>query len=70
MGIAALDGCRRCPLWRAAGRSKRDVAIDSIGVTVGVILVQIICFIGRVTVCASSWRRRKNGDKKEVGKHI
>lgn len=32
------------------GPSKRDVAIDSIGIFSGIIAVRIVCFIGRMTI--------------------
>ena len=49
VGFAALDEYHQS-FVAGRGPSKRDVAIDSIGIAVGVILVQIVCFIGRVTV--------------------
>lgn len=44
------------------GPSKRDVMIDSIGIFFGIILVRIVCFIGRVTIFRE--RRPKNRRKK------
>lgn len=41
------------------GPSKRDVMIDSIGIFMGVILVRIVCFIGRVTVFRERRRTKK-----------
>ena len=41
------------------GPSKRDVMIDSIGILAGVILVRIVCFIGRVTVFRERKPKRK-----------
>lgn len=32
------------------GPSRRDVLIDSIGILMGVILVRIVCFLGRMTI--------------------
>lgn len=42
------------------GPSSRDVMIDSIGILAGVILVRIVCFIGRITV----FRERKKPKRK------
>ena len=58
VGFAALDEYHQS-FVAGRGPSKRDVAIDSIGVTVGVILVQIICFIGRVTVFRPLAKKKK-----------
>ena len=58
------------PLWQGERPSKRDVMIDSIGIAAGVILVQMICFIGRVTVFRPLAQKKKTGltavkDRKE-----
>ena len=58
VGFAALDEYHQS-FVAGRGPSKRDVAIDSVGVTVGVILVQIICFIGRVTVFRPLAKKKK-----------
>ena len=47
--FAALDEYHQS-FVAGRGPSVRDVGIDSIGVTVGVLLVQMLCFLGRVTV--------------------
>lgn len=59
VGFAALDEYHQS-FVAGRGPSKRDVAIDSIGIAFGVILVQIICFIGRVTVFRPLAKHNKN----------
>ena len=58
VGFACLDEYHQSFV---AGRtpSKRDVMIDSIGIAAGVILVQMICFIGRMTVFRPLARKKK-----------
>ena len=58
VGFACLDEYHQSFV---AGRtpSRRDVMIDSIGIAAGVILVQIICFIGRVTIFRPLARKKK-----------
>ena len=58
VGFACLDEYHQSFV---AGRSpsRKDVMIDSIGIAAGVILMQIICFIGRVTVFRPLARKRK-----------
>ena len=58
VGFAALDEYHQS-FVAGRGPSKRDVAIDSIGVGVGVILVQLVCFIGRVTVFRPLAKKKK-----------
>ena len=58
VGFACLDEYYQS-FVAGRGPSKRDVMIDSIGIAVGVILVQIICFIGRVTIFRPLARKRK-----------
>ena len=58
VGFAALDEYHQS-FVAGRGPSKRDVAIDSIGIAVGVILVQIVCFIGRVTVFRPLAKKKK-----------
>ncbi|MCI8863428.1 MAG: VanZ family protein [Lachnospiraceae bacterium] len=48
------------------GPSGRDVMIDSIGILAGVILVRIVCFIGRVTIFRERKSRRKQ--RKQIGR--
>lgn len=58
VGFACLDEYHQSFV---AGRepSKKDVMIDSIGIAAGVLLVQIICFIGRVTVFRPLAKKRR-----------
>lgn len=58
VGFACLDEFHQS-FVAGRGPSKKDVAIDSIGIAAGVILVQIICFIGRVTVFRPLAKKRK-----------
>ena len=58
VGFACLDEYHQS-FVAGRGPSKRDVMIDSIGIAAGVILVQIICFIGRITVFRPLSRRKK-----------
>ena len=58
VGFAALDEYHQS-FVAGRGPSKRDVAIDSIGITIGVILVQLVCFIGRVTVFRPLAKKKK-----------
>lgn len=59
VGFACLDEFHQSFV---AGRSpsKKDVAIDSIGVMAGILLMQFICFLGRVTVFRPLAKKRKN----------
>lgn len=58
VSFAALDEYHQS-FVAGRGPSARDVGIDSIGVTVGVILVQMLCFLGRVTVFRPLADKRK-----------
>lgn len=49
VGFAALDEYHQS-FVAGRGPSKKDVGIDSIGVLAGVLVVQFICFIGRITI--------------------
>lgn len=49
VGFAALDEYHQS-FVAGRGPSKKDVAIDSIGVLGGVLMVQFFCFLGRITV--------------------
>lgn len=49
VGFACLDEYHQS-FVAGRGPSKKDVAIDSIGAAAGVILMQILCFIGRMTI--------------------
>ena len=48
------------------GPSKRDVFIDSIGVFIGVILVRMVCFVGRVTIFRDWGRKKKKRIRKRT----
>ena len=54
VGCACLDEYHQS-FVAGRGPSGRDVIIDSIGVFIGVILVRMVCFLGRVTI----FRERK-----------
>ena len=49
IAFAALDEYHQS-FVAGRGPSKKDVLIDSIGVLAGVLMVQFVCFIGRLTV--------------------
>ena len=49
VAFAALDEYHQS-FVAGRGPSKRDVAIDSIGILAGVLMVQFVCFIGRMTI--------------------
>lgn len=49
VGFASLDEYHQS-FVAGRGPSKKDVAIDSIGVLGGVLMVQFFCFLGRITV--------------------
>lgn len=59
VGFAALDEYHQS-FVAGRGPSRKDVAIDSIGVLGGVILVQFFCFLGRITVFRPLAKRKKN----------
>ena len=59
VGFAALDEYHQS-FVAGRGPSKKDVGIDSIGVLAGVLLVQFICFIGRVTIFRPLAKRRRS----------
>lgn len=42
------------------GPSKRDVAIDSIGIFIGIVLVRIVCWTGRMTIFRPLSNHKKN----------
>ncbi len=48
------------------GPSKRDVCIDSIGVFIGIILVRIVCFTGRVTIFRDRRKKKRKSQKRVV----
>ena len=49
VAFAALDEYHQS-FVAGRGPSKKDVFIDSIGVLAGVLMVQFVCFIGRMTI--------------------
>lgn len=49
VGFAALDEYHQS-FVAGRGPSKKDVGIDSIGVLAGVLMMQFICFLGRMTI--------------------
>lgn len=49
VGFAALDEYHQS-FVAGRGPSKKDVAIDGVGVLAGVLMVQFFCFIGRMTI--------------------
>ena len=57
VGFAALDEYHQS-FVAGRGPSKKDVAIDSIGVLAGVLMVQFFCFIGRMTIFRPLAKRR------------
>ena len=58
VGFAALDEYLQS-FVAGRGPSKKDVGIDSIGILAGVLMVQFLCFLGRVTIFRPLARRRK-----------
>lgn len=58
VGFAALDEYHQS-FVAGRGPSRRDVAIDSVGVAAGVLLMQFLCFLGRVTVFRPLAKRKK-----------
>ena len=51
-----------------AGRyaSPRDVGIDSIGITAGVILVRLLCWSGRMAITGPRYERRQKKEQEEL----
>ena len=62
MAFAALDEYHQS-FVAGRGPSKRDVAIDSIGILAGVLMVQFVCFIGRMTIFRPLAKRKKRERK-------
>ena len=58
VGFAALDEYHQS-FVAGRGPSKKDVAIDSIGVLAGVLMVQFFCFIGRMTIFRPLARKKR-----------
>lgn len=60
VGFACLDEYHQA-FVAGRGPSKRDVFIDSIGIFSGIVLVQLFCFIGRMTIFRPlSKKKRRN----------
>ena len=62
VAFAALDEYHQS-FVAGRGPSKKDVAIDSIGVLAGVLMVQFICFIGRITIFRPLAKQKKRERK-------
>ena len=62
VAFAALDEYHQS-FVAGRGPSKRDVAIDSIGILAGVLMVQFVCFIGRMTIFRPLAKRKKRERK-------
>lgn len=58
VGFAALDEYHQS-FVAGRGPSKKDVGIDSIGILAGVLMVQFLCFLGRITIFRPLARRKK-----------
>lgn len=58
IGFAALDEYHQS-FVAGRGPSKKDVGIDSIGVLAGVLIVQFVCFLGRITIFRPFAKRKK-----------
>lgn len=59
VGFAALDEYHQS-FVAGRGASKKDVAIDSIGILAGVLMVQFFCFIGRMTIFRPLAKKKKS----------
>lgn len=62
VGFAALDEYHQS-FVAGRGPSKKDVAIDSIGVLAGVLMVQFFCFIGRMTIFRPLARKKRKSSE-------
>ena len=49
VGFAGLDEYHQS-FVAGRGPSVRDVGIDSIGIFIGILMVQFFCFLGRITI--------------------
>ena len=58
VGFAALDEYHQS-FVAGRGPSKKDVGIDSIGILAGVLMVQFVCFIGRMTIFRPLAKKRQ-----------
>lgn len=61
VGFAALDEYHQS-FVAGRGPSKKDVGIDSIGVLAGVLLVQFVCFLGRMTIFRPLAKKRRRSE--------
>ena len=59
VGFAALDEYHQS-FVAGRGPSKKDVGIDSIGVFAGILMMQFICFLGRITVFRPLAKKKKS----------
>lgn len=60
VSFAALDEYHQS-FVAGRGPSKKDVGIDSIGILIGVLLVQFFCFLGRITIFRPLAKSKKKG---------
>ena len=59
VGFAGLDEYHQS-FVAGRGPSVRDVGIDSIGVFIGILIVQFFCFLGRITIFRPLAKRKKH----------
>ena len=69
VGFACLDEYHQS-FVAGRGPSKKDVGIDSIGVLAGVLVVQFLCFLGRITVFRPLAKKKKHSKKDAAGHKI
>lgn len=58
VGFAGLDEYHQS-FVAGRGPSVRDVGIDSIGIFIGILMVQFFCFLGRITIFRSLAKHKK-----------
>lgn len=58
VGFAGLDEYHQS-FVAGRGPSKKDVAIDSIGVFAGILMMQFFCFLGRITLFRPLAKKKK-----------
>ena len=59
VGFAGLDEYHQS-FVAGRGPSVRDVCIDSIGIFIGILMVQFFCFLGRITIFRPLAKRKKH----------
>ena len=59
VGFAGLDEYHQS-FVAGRGPSVRDVGIDSIGIFIGILMVQFFCFLGRITIFRPLAKRKKH----------